>query len=319
MNLNDYNHFIVAFSGGKDSLACLLHLIEIGVPQDKIELWHHDVDGQGMRFMDWPCTAAYCRAIAKALNIPIYFSWKVGGFLGEMSRNNEPTQPTTFEIPGAELVTSGGKGPNGTRLKFPQTSSNLNVRWCSAYLKIDVADKALRGQERFRDSKTLFITGERAQESKARSNYKQFEPHRSDARDGKLKRHIDHWRPVHGWSEEKVWQIIQEWSIIPHPAYRLGWGRVSCAGCIFGSKNQWASFRRVLPEQFEDVFYEETISGLTIQQGQSIFDLSELGSVYSAITQNLITEAKDESWDYPVFVPNWEMPAGAFGDSTGPT
>lgn len=38
-----YDAILVAFSGGKDSLACLLHLLDLGVDRSKIELWHHDV------------------------------------------------------------------------------------------------------------------------------------------------------------------------------------------------------------------------------------------------------------------------------------
>lgn len=40
--LEDYDLIIVLFSGGKDSLACYLKLLEMGVPKEKIELWHHD-------------------------------------------------------------------------------------------------------------------------------------------------------------------------------------------------------------------------------------------------------------------------------------
>lgn len=39
--------YIVAFSGGKDSVAMVLHLLEIGVPKESIHLHHHDVDGGG--------------------------------------------------------------------------------------------------------------------------------------------------------------------------------------------------------------------------------------------------------------------------------
>lgn len=57
VNPSSYDVVIVAFSGGKDSLACLLHLLELGVPRSKIELWHHDVDGrEGSTLMDWPCS-----------------------------------------------------------------------------------------------------------------------------------------------------------------------------------------------------------------------------------------------------------------------
>jgi predicted phosphoadenosine phosphosulfate sulfurtransferase len=56
--LRSYDTIIVAFSGGKDATACLLTLIEAGVPPDRIELHHHAVDGQAEPFMDWPCTTA---------------------------------------------------------------------------------------------------------------------------------------------------------------------------------------------------------------------------------------------------------------------
>jgi tRNA(Ile)-lysidine synthase TilS/MesJ len=61
MDLASYDVIIVAFSGGKDSAACVLHLLDLGVPKHKIELWHHLVDGrEGSTLMDWPCTEAYC-------------------------------------------------------------------------------------------------------------------------------------------------------------------------------------------------------------------------------------------------------------------
>ena len=40
-DLDSYDYVIVAMSGGKDSLAAVLDLIEAGVPLSKIEMWHH--------------------------------------------------------------------------------------------------------------------------------------------------------------------------------------------------------------------------------------------------------------------------------------
>ena len=63
VDLRSYDYTIIAFSGGKDSLACLLWAIANNAPN--IELWHHDVDGrEGSTLMDWPITRAYCQAIA---------------------------------------------------------------------------------------------------------------------------------------------------------------------------------------------------------------------------------------------------------------
>ena len=74
----EYDRIIVAFSGGKDSLAAVLDLLERGVPRRKIELWHHDVDGgHPTRRMDWPVTRNYVQAVADYLGITLRVSWRV--------------------------------------------------------------------------------------------------------------------------------------------------------------------------------------------------------------------------------------------------
>jgi len=45
-DLLSYDHYIVMFSGGKDSAALYLALRDTGVPNTKIELWHHEIDGR---------------------------------------------------------------------------------------------------------------------------------------------------------------------------------------------------------------------------------------------------------------------------------
>jgi hypothetical protein len=120
--LYDYDYYIVAFSGGKDSTACILHLFELGINREKIELWHHLIDGEeGSSLMDWPVTKDYCNKFAKAFDLPLYYSWKTGGFEGEMLRDNQPTSTTRFEYPEDNVIEcglTGGSGPLGTRLKF---------------------------------------------------------------------------------------------------------------------------------------------------------------------------------------------------------
>ncbi|WP_306286124.1 hypothetical protein [Sphingomonas sp. Ant20] len=118
-DLGAYRRFVVAFSGGKDSLAALLHLLNLGVPAHAIELHHHDVDGHGPTFMDWPCTPAYVRAIAEHFGIALYVSWREGGFARELVRDDAPTAPIAFETP-TGIGRAGGNGPAGTRGLFPQ-------------------------------------------------------------------------------------------------------------------------------------------------------------------------------------------------------
>jgi len=319
-----YDKYIVAFSGGKDSLACFLFLLDRGIPKEKIELWHHLIDGrEGSTLMDWPVTEDYCRKVAEAFGVKIFFSWKTGGFEGEMLRENALTKPNKYEYENDNLIEcgmSGGVlGTPSTRRKFPQVSADLRVRWCSAYLKIDVCTASINNQPRFNNSKTVVLSGERAEESAPRSTYNTFEPDRSDNRNGRNKRHVDHWRPVHAWTEKEVWDIIGKYKINPHPAYKMGWGRLSCMYCIFGNFNQWRSAKTVDQIRFNKIASYERSFGVTIRRDTNIIEASRKGIAYKGITPELISYARKTEYDEPVFVENWEIPSGAFGDNTGPT
>ncbi len=315
LDLGAYRRFVVAFSGGKDSLAALLHLLSLGVPSHAIELHHHDVDGHGPTFMDWPCTPGYVRAIAEHFGIALYVSWREGGFARELARDDAPTAPIAFETP-TGIGRAGGNGPAGTRGLFPQTSPDLRVRWCSPALKIDVLAAAIRNQSRFLDGRTLVITGERAEESPSRARYAAFEPHRTST----LGRGVDHWRPVHDWTERQVWDLIARSRIRPHPAYVLGWGRLSCRACIFGSPGQGATLRSVFPAAFQRIAANEAASGKTIHRSLSVTQLADRGTPFPAalLHPDELAQADDPAWRLSILARPWTLPAGAIGDHAGP-
>ncbi len=351
MHPNDYDRIIVACSGGKDSLACILRLLDHGTDRDKMELWHHRVDGlksddQGKSpdfgLWDWPCTDDYNTALGKALGIPVYFSWRQGGISREMFREDQLTAPVMFECPDGTIGQAGGiRGKKSTRRKFPQVSANLQTRWCSSAAKIDVASIAIGNQERFQHGRTLFVTGERAEENgqfralakkfghetalhspdlKGRAGYADLEPHRSDNRDGvKVKRYIDHWRPVRTWTEEKVWETIERHGILVHPAYRLGWGRLSCMTCIFGSPSQWASVNEIDPERAAKFSKIEEEFGYTMHRNKTIEERIKSANPYANMNPLLVAVALSDKYDQPIFTDNWTLPAGAYGESAGPT
>lgn len=158
--LEDYDKVIVLFSGGKDSMACYYKLLELGVPKEKIELWHHDIDGQNAyRRMDWPVTKAYVEAFAKAEDVPLRVSWRQNGFFGELYRigASEPVywqEPDLHTVHQCKLTKEQQEclaikekslpdmeetlKEYGYRHKFPAKTGDLTSRWCSAYLKIMV-------------------------------------------------------------------------------------------------------------------------------------------------------------------------------------
>ncbi|MCB7264012.1 hypothetical protein [Bacteroides uniformis] len=129
IDLFSYDKYIVSFSGGKDSTATFLYLLDHGVPTGRIELWHQEIDGREKTFFDWEITPDYCWRFAEAFVVAIYFQWKEGGFYRELMIKNSLTAPNYFELPGGGIDRTGGqRGKLATWCKFPQCSPDLKVR-----------------------------------------------------------------------------------------------------------------------------------------------------------------------------------------------
>jgi 3'-phosphoadenosine 5'-phosphosulfate sulfotransferase (PAPS reductase)/FAD synthetase len=320
-DLDWYDWFLVSFSGGKDSIALALSLLKMGVARERIILMHQHVDGEpgvDQTFMDWPCTESYCRAFAQATGLRLLFQWRHGGFHREMLKENSRTASVSFEYLDGGIGTAGGvRGKVSTRRLFPQVTADLSKRWCSPALKIDVASIAINNEPRFRGKRIVFLSGERRQESAARSKYAEMEQHRTHTKT----RHVDQWRMVIDWTEEEVWNIMRDFKITPHPAYRLGWGRVSCLACIFGQADQWASVRLIAPDLFARIAQYERAFGKTIHRGKSVVDLANRGTPYrECADEALVNLAMHRAYPLDqIKTDDWRMPAGAFKHCGGPS
>jgi 3'-phosphoadenosine 5'-phosphosulfate sulfotransferase (PAPS reductase)/FAD synthetase len=163
------------------------------------------------------------------------------------------------------------------------------------------------------------VTGERAEESSARAKYKEFEVDRADCRGGKKDRHVDHWRPIHKWAECEVWEAMARHKINPHPAYRLGWGRLSCMACIFGSDSQWASMKKIAPERFKLMADYEKDFDCTIHRTKTLMERVESAKPYMDMDGDIIKQALSIRYTDRISVDTWKLPAGAFGENAGPT
>lgn len=162
---DEYNHVIVNFSGGKDSVACALWAIE-NFGRERVELQHQCVDGRpgSPHVFDWVCTEGYCSALAEHLRVPIYFSWREGGIIREMQRENSKTAGVTFQTPTGEIhVPIGDQAEDATRRvlgpdgrvapgmspAWPAQSADLATRWCSRLVKVDVGRRVINYDPRF--------------------------------------------------------------------------------------------------------------------------------------------------------------------------
>ena len=347
--LEMYDLVIVLISGGKDSIACYYKLLELGVPKSKIEFWHHDIDGgHPSRTMDWRCTANYIRSFAEAEQIPLRVSWRKNGFFGELYRIGtseliEWVDPETGEIyqcpPSKKYmecqklkVAAISEMENklaefGYRMKFPMKSGDLSRRWCSAYLKIMVADTVLRNMNSVAanltktrmDIKLLIVSGERRGESVGRSKYNEIEIHRTNAV-SKHHRTVHQWRPVIDYSEKDIWEVLKRHKVNPHPCYRAGWNRCSCAMCIFSTPQLFAGIRELYPKEYALLCQDEKVLGFTLDNHCDLE--TYIGSADSCVyhgdkeaIQSLLTgEFPAES----VYVKDkWKYPVGAFHGAAG--
>ncbi len=328
---DEYDKIVVSFSGGKDSTACILHMLDLGIPPEKLEMWHQAVDGkpgEARRFMDWPITEAYCKAVAWAIGIPLRFMWREGGFWWEIHKVDDRSRAASFELrPGSlerrDIGTAGGvRSKIGTRLKFPApvpmtTPQMQGARWCTSLLKIDVARLAFTNLPEFKEGRFLMVTGERREESRNRAKYAELVPFSQPTQ----KREVTQWRAIVNWYEQEVWEIMERWRIRPHPAYYLGFTRVSCMPCIFGTRDQWASIRDLDPERFNEILGLEHQFGYTVQQQGDIEFMAAKGKSYIPNDPEMKRLGLSEVYPKELVVvkedEKWLLPRGAFKKSQG--
>ena len=314
IDLSIYDLVIVSMSGGKDSIASLLSLIDMGVDMSKVELWHNLVDGnEGGLFMDWKFMDSYNQKLAQAFKVPLYNSWLEHGFEGEMLKNNSISHRHKIETPDGLIILDRKLAKVGTRLKYPQQAKDLTTRWCSSALKIDVGRRALNNQERLNGKKVLFVTGERREESANRAKYFQMERHICDCRNSGKARHVDSYRPVLEFSEREVWEIMERYNVAPPVPYRLGWSRSSCMTCIYNSPKIWATIKHYFPERIERIVgYENKFNTTISRKKLNVMDISDGIEPFNITDLEALTQSMQNEYTLPVMTSNWKLPMGAF-------
>jgi 3'-phosphoadenosine 5'-phosphosulfate sulfotransferase (PAPS reductase)/FAD synthetase len=304
--------------------------------------------------MDWRCTQNYLKALADKEGVKLRISYRVNGFFGELYRvgASEPIEwiePDTGEVKQCRLSdnylrcrelkeqatveTEELLKEYGCRLKFPAKSPDLSRRWCSAYLKICVADSVVsnldrlgeleqlgrkRGKEVQTDKKILIVSGERRGESAGRAKYNEMEIHRTNA-EKKNHRIVHQWRCCIDYTEKDVWEVLKRHKVNPHPCYRLGWNRCSCAACIFSTPRLMAGFREIYPEAYAELRNDEERLGFTLDNKKNLDEfiegvesclvLDDEQALHSILTGEFRTE--------DIFVKDWHYPAGAFHGAEG--
>ena len=165
----------------------------------------------------------------------------------------------------------------------------------------------------------MIVSGERRGESVGRSKYNEMEIHRANA-EKKNHRLVHQWRPVIDYSERDVWEVLKRHCINPHPCYRAGWNRCSCAMCIFSTPALFAGIREIYPDEYEALKKDEEILGFTLDNKKDLdsFVGCAKSCVYHGDKQAIHSLITGEYSIEDIYVKNeWMFPAGAFHGAEG--
>lgn len=237
--------FVVNHSGGKDSQAMLIKLLEV-IPRHQLVVVH-----AALGEVEWKGALELAEKQATDAGLTFIVAHAVKTFL-EMVEHRFLVRPD----------------PNS-----PCWPSADN-RQCTSDLKRGPIEREVRRHAKANGFTTIVsCMGIRAQESTARSKQ---QPFRKNERGSVAGRTWYEWLPIFRISTEEVWATIRDAGQQPHWAYAEGNDRLSCVFCIFGSKKDLKNGRRLRPELFAKYVEIEQRTGYTMHVNRlSLLELTE--------------------------------------------
>jgi 3'-phosphoadenosine 5'-phosphosulfate sulfotransferase (PAPS reductase)/FAD synthetase len=229
--------FVANHSGGKDSQAMLIKLLEL-VPTSQILVMHASL-GE----VEWEGAQEHAEQQAREAALPFVVAHAV---------------KTLFEM--VEHRFSVRPGPNSSC--WPSASN----RQCTSDLKRGPIEREIRHYAKERGFKKIVTClGIRAAESPGRA--KRPTMSRSD-RNSVAGREWYEWLPIHDLSTEGVFKAIADAGQSPHWAYAAGNERLSCVFCIMGSARDIANGAKHRPDLLKKYLEIEQRTGYTMHQSR---------------------------------------------------
>ncbi|MED7790768.1 phosphoadenosine phosphosulfate reductase family protein [Klebsiella aerogenes] len=227
--------FVSNHSGGKDSQAMLINLLEV-IPPKQIVVVHASLGA-----MEWPGALELAQEQAEAAGLPFVVA-RSGKTLLEMVERRFEKRP---EVP-----------------SWPSAST----RQCTSDLKRGPIQREVRRYAKANGFKLIVnCLGLRAQESPGRAKRQVFR--RNDTDSNSVLTWYE-WLPVHELNADEVFATIREAGQKPHYAYELGNERLSCVFCIMASRNDLKNGATHHPELLEQYVELETRTGYTMHMNR---------------------------------------------------
>ncbi|MBP2477701.1 3'-phosphoadenosine 5'-phosphosulfate sulfotransferase (PAPS reductase)/FAD synthetase [Crossiella equi] len=270
-DLASYDWIVVSSSGGKDSAAMLIHLMNQarreGVDLARLVVVHADLAS-----MEWPGTSELVAEHAAAFGLRFEVVAHQHDLLTLVRQRH------------ARLLAAG----RHTVSPWPSE----RARFCTSGLKTGPVTTLMtrlvretRTTRPGRQVRLLHCLGLRAGESPARARRIPFGPDpanwhtspkkptaTSPGRAGRPhgRREVDRWLPIHTWNHSQVWDTINGSGLRHHPAYDLGLPRASCVLCVLAGRRWLVTGARLNPELAMAYYRVELDTGWPFRPGLSM-------------------------------------------------
>lgn len=234
---------VINHSGGKDSQAMMIKLLELGVPSSRIVAIHADLG----RF-EWNGTHDHAKAQCDAAGIELIVAQAI-------DKNGETKDFLTMMQ--SRLIKHAGEV-----VPFP----SADCRQCTSDLKrgpIEVVIRRVMKQRGLKQAANCL--GLRAEESNARAKENPWKLNKNLSKAGRT---IFNWLPIHDLTTVEVKQTVADAGQELHWAYAEGNERLSCVFCIMGSKNDIINGAKHRPELLSEISAWEEDTGYTMHMSR---------------------------------------------------
>lgn len=239
--LNPDHHYVIGFSGGKDSVATWLYLSrELKLPH--VTCTFADTSHEAA------VTRLYLNQLRDSHGLPLECVVpRLADFRGELKPEKISARlgiPEPIDV----------DDDSDPFWQHPLTMESLAilkrrfassmVRFCTTHLKLFPQRRWMR--ERFGSDQpegVVRVAGVRSDESPARAARPDFMPF--DDFMG-----VPLWLPIKDWSADDVFALHRKHGVPPNPLYKLGMGRVGCFPCLFATKSELCQLATRIPEAF---------------------------------------------------------------------
>ena len=264
----------LGFSGGKDSTACYLLLLELGIDflpafadTDNEHPWtvefannlHHQVDGpEVVTVKKAPYTAERWQQKRDRLRVTLAKDHTItqGKRRGEII----PGFPEDIVEEMVSFVRPSGNMFLDLCIihgMFPLRRS----QFCTQELKLEPAREQIIIPWLEQGYDVVSVAGIRSDESRVRATYAPFEQDLTKEYVPYMPTTVYRWNPILDWTWEDVFAMHKRHNVDPNPLYSKGMGRVGCMPCIHATKPEIRQIAMRFPEQLERIAEWEEIMG----------------------------------------------------------